>query len=267
MLCSRTLCFVAASPLALALPISATAQSIWLEPHEDRAIQLEILKPQLDRVDLTFPSAAYFVSLRLATAGAITLVAELPVAYAEEETFGESDATVGSPYIGAEFELSDASFAELGVRIPITDAGPAATVGAVSDFVDRFEAFLDDVVSIHAGFNYRKTYDSGLSLRLRGAPVLDIPTADGDTELFVLYSAQVWYKVDRTSLGGGVSGRILTTEGEFDLGERTLHQLALAGSVELGRYRPGVQVRIPLDEDLRDILDLVVSFSLAFQLR
>lgn len=267
MVSSRTLCFVAALPLALAPPISAAAQSIWLEPHDDRALQLEILKPELDGGDLTFASSVFFVSLRLSAGDVTTLVAELPIAYAEEEGFGESDATVGSPYLGAEFELSESqAFVELGVRLPLTKAGLAATVGAFSDIVDRFEAFLDDIVSIHAGLNFRQAYDSGLSVRLRGAPALLVPTEGGDAELFVLYSAQAWYTVDKTSLGGGVSGRILTTESDVDLGERTLHQLALAASVELGRYRPGVQLRLPLDEDLRGFVDLVVGLSLAFRL-
>lgn len=267
MRCPRTLCLIVASPLAFALPVSAAAQSIWLEPHDDAAIQLEILKPDAERFDLTFASSAFFLSLRLTAGPVQTIVVEVPVAYAEEETFGESDATLGNPYIGAEFKLSDSeSFAELGVRFPLTDHGLAAEVGAVSDLVDRLEAFLDDVVSIHAGFNHRQAY-SGLSVRIRGAPVLDIPTEEGNPDLFLLYSAQVWYTLDTINLGGGVGGRIVVTERDVNFGERTVHQLALAGSVQLGRFRPGVQLRLPLDDDLRTLVDQVVSFSLAFRLR
>jgi hypothetical protein len=127
----------------------------------------------------------------------------------------------------------------------------AVFVGQTADLVDRWEAFQPDILSIHGAVNYRSRTTPGLGLRLRLAPVLWIDTGDA---------------LSKVSAGAGFSGRLLATEGDLDFGERTFHQLGMFANLLLGRFQPGAQLRIPLDEDLSDLINPSVSLSLGYLL-
>ncbi|KPK82059.1 MAG: hypothetical protein AMS25_04050 [Gemmatimonas sp. SM23_52] len=254
-------------------PASVAAQSPWLVPRSDQAVHLEILKPSFDDgPDFTFTTLALFLSGRLAVGENVVLVAEVPFAnVGVGDGFEESESAVGNIYLGAEFRGTDSPvFGEFGVRLPTTkDADYFDDLFMLMDVVDRWEAFLHEIVSLHAGFNYRYSGPTGLDVGFRIAPVLWIDVGDAlvdPVELFALYGAHVGYDAANLALRGGFSGRALITEGDADLGERTLHQFVLAASYGLGRWWPGVQIHLPLDDDLTEVLDLVFGLSLTVQL-
>ena len=255
------------------LPASAAAQSPWVVPRSDRAVYLEILKPSFKNGDkFTFTTLAVFLSGRFAVGENTVLVGELPFAnVGVGDGFEESESAVGNIYLGAEFGgAGSPAFGEFGVRLPLmreTDYfGP---VFWFMDPVDRWEAFTHEVASVHAAFNYRYSGPTGLVVGFRLAPVLWIDTGEqltDDVELLALYGAHAGYEAANVAVVGGFSGRVIITEEGADLGERTLHQLLLAASYGLGRWWPGVQMRVPLDEDLTDAIGPALSLSLAVQL-
>jgi len=132
------------------------------------------------------------------------------------------------------------------------------------------QAFLPDILSFHAGANYRYRSPDGFALRLRFCPLIWIGTGDRssiDPELFVLYAAQAGYEGEMVAVGGGLSGRyLLTAEGESTLGSRTMHQFGLYANFDLGGWGPGIQARLPLDDDLQDVTDPVFSLSVSWKL-
>jgi len=142
------------------LPASAAAQSPWLVPRSDRAVHLEILKPSFDDGDVyTFTTFALFLSGRFAVGDNFVLVGELPFATVgvDVDGFDESESAVGNIYLGAEFRGTDSPiFGEFGVRLPLTkDADHFGGEFPYMDVVDRGEAFLHEIASLHAAFNYR----------------------------------------------------------------------------------------------------------------
>jgi hypothetical protein len=238
------------------------AQSIWLEPHGDRNLYLEYLNPRFPEAEDDLLTSSIFLSARYRVGDKVVLVGELPFS-----TVKDSDNAVGNPYVGVEFGESDGrGFAELGVRLPFSpEDNVAAIVGALTDYVDRFEAFIPDAFAVVGAGNYRYKSAGGFSLRLRGAPLLLVPTGDGgDTELFLLYSVQAWYEGPTIATGGGFNGRAIITQGDLDLGERTVNQLTLMVNLSFGRWQPGAQLRLPLDDELTDFVDMVLSLSLGF---
>jgi hypothetical protein len=244
------------------------AQSLWLERQPNRALYLEILKPSFDDTDLTFLSATFFLSGRYAFNEKLALFGELPFANGGIENFGDSDFTVGNLYAGLEYgRLESGVFGEFGVRVPLASEDNFGTlIGLFSDWVDRFEAFTPDVFSIIAAFNYRYRSGKGFGTRVRVAPILDIPTENGgDPELFALYSLTAWYESDIIGAGGGFSGRAILTE-DGSVGERSLHQLGLFANLKFGRWHPGAQLRLPLDDDLTEFINLVFSLSVGYRL-
>lgn len=278
---SRLISVFAVATIILLLPFSLTAQSIWVDRSHNKTIALEILKPNLagDFYDnTTFPTSAMFFSLRLPISNRLNFVSEFPLAHAGVDyssdffEFDESETGIGNPYVGLEILNENSTFfTEIGVRAPLTpESNLGTTVGLFADFIDRSEAFWPDVLSVIAAQNYHHRAPSGFTMRLRGGPSFWIYTGDEDTdadvELFLLYSAQAGYELHNVSLMGGLSGRMIVTESDLNIGERTLHQFGASASVDLGRVRPGVQFRLPLDEDFGDFLDSVFGVSLAIEI-
>lgn len=259
----------------LVLPAGVNAQSPWLVPRSDRAVHLEILKPSFDEdwAEYTFTTFALFLSGRFAVGDNIVLVGELPFATVgvEVEGFDESESTVGNIYLGAEFGGTDSpAFGEFGVRLPLTkDTDYFGFEFMFMDVVDRWEAFIHEVASVHAATNFRYAAENGLGFRGRFAPVVWFDAGDAladDVEFFVLYSAQALFQGANVAVSGGFSGRLWVTVEDADLGERTLHQFVLAASYGLGRWWPGVQIRVPLDEDLTEAIGPAFCLSLGVQL-
>ena len=267
-------------------PVGLMGQSIWMEPLSDRAVFLELLKPDFETPgDWSLATLAGFLSARWSLGSNIVLVADLPFAYGDYEgqvvsvepvdtvPFNESGATIGNPYVGVELRLRDFPvFGELGLRAPLTQGESffdevSAVAGGYADYIDRWEAFLPDVFVVMTAANYAYQFPEGLALRLRVAPVFWIDTAEGlkdDSEMFLLYSAQGWHRAKSFIIGGGFSGRWQWTIGQLDLDERTYHQLVLSASwLSDSRFRPGVQFRLPLDDDLtRDYYSWVIGLNL-----
>jgi hypothetical protein len=261
------------------LPGSILGQPLWLDRSHDKTIALEILKPSFDDrtfiKNTKFVTSALFLSLRLPLSENLHFVGELPFANGGFDFDGESESesTIGNPYLGLEISGQNSPvFAELGIRAPLAKEENFGTlIGVLTDFVDRAEAFTPDMVSITAMANYRYKNPSGFVTRLRGGPAFWVNTDkqefEDDTELFLLYSMQAGYESEQVSIGGGFTGRWLLTEKDLTFGEQTFHQLAFAASAGLGNLRPGIQIRLPLDDDFKEVVDFVFGVNLGIQLK
>jgi len=51
-----------------------------------------------------------------------------------------------------------------------------------------------------------------------------------------------------------------------DFGEDPAHQLGLAASIGFGKVWPGVQMRLPLDKDLKETWDFAAGIHLGIRL-
>jgi len=255
----------------LIMPVFLSAQSIWLNTGEDKFVAIEILKPNFDDNaffgnNTTFATSAIFLSGRITLSDKLILVAELPFAHFGIEDFDDSENSIGNPYIGLESRKQGSPFfSEVGVRPPLADRG-ALFVGSFSDF-DRFEAFTPDLFTFSGKVNFRRKSVSNVVARLRGGPNVLIPTeGGGDAEIILDYSAQVGYEGQQFSVMGGLTGRFVITE-DGDIGDRTVHQLGAAAALHLGKVRPGIHFRLPLDDDLSNFIDFVFGLHLGVHLK
>ncbi len=262
----KTALGVAMAGVLLAGP--ARTQSVWLSRPEAGSIDIEFLKPDLAGADnQTFLSSGTFITGRFVSSRLI-LVGELPLAHSGFEGV-DSQTAIGNPYVGLEVYNPAAAFmAELGLRIPVMNENKtgAARLGAVAD-ADRSEAFASNVWTFTAKFNYLKRSPTNLVLRLRAGPSFFLLT-DGanDTEWFLDYGGQLGYDGPAFFVLGGVTGRYFAS-GDGDLAERTIHHLVGSLGFKVGRIRPGVELRLPLDEDMKDRLDAVIGGTVGIELR
>jgi len=260
---------------------SAQAQSIFLEPNNIPAVHLEALRPGFRGKDLSNITFAFFLSGRFSLGEELQVRAEIPyMTYKEDDSWSywgyqtrssERENAFGNPYLGLEFgRLENGFHGEAGIRLPVVkDTSGAETEGMLTDPVERMEAFVPEVIPVYLGVNYRYRSDNGFGMRLRMVPVIWFrmgSSSSDDTEIFALYSAQAWYESEKVGVGGGFSGRFLTTGDEDGFGERTLHQFGFFANYTFGSVMPGFQVRFPLDQDLKDVLVPAYSLSIGVKL-
>ena len=174
---TRSGCAVTFLLVSALAPVDVLAQSQWLEPLDDNASYVEILKPSLDAGDLTFPSSIWFFSGRWALSNDLILVADIPLAFAEPDVEGfatDMDSDMGNIYVGVDWRgTSPQFFGELGVRLPTVGDGSFATaIGAFTELVDRLEAFVPDLFAVQAAANYLRRYPSGAGPRGCSFPAL-----------------------------------------------------------------------------------------------
>jgi hypothetical protein len=256
--------------LTLHAPPVVGQSSLWLDGRTDKHLALEILKPNFEGdVNTTFATQALFLSLRYPLSPKVVLIADVPFAHYGMDGSPETESTIGNPYIGIEARGENSPVSgEFGIRLPLvsSDNPSAQFVGAFVD-LDRWEAFWDDFVPISAMLNARWRSVQGVVTKLRVGPTLWASTGDdGDTELLLDYTAQIGYEGERGSVIGGFTGVMIVTEDDANFGERTYHQAGVAGSLRFNRVMPGMSVRLPLDEDMRDIHDVVVGIHVSIEL-
>ncbi len=244
-------------------------QPMWLVRGQDHTLFLEILKPSFSNTSTTFATSLWFLSGWVVATDVVTIVTQVPFShFAIDEDFGagQSASGIGNIYLGVEFHGTDTpAFLELGAYLPT--AADESVLGAFPEFVDRAEAFLPNSFPLIIVGNYVHKGQDGLVARARGGLSMWLPTESGlDSEAFLLYGGQIGYTSPRFDFLGGVTGRWLITGENLDFGEATFHQFAFAAAGTFGQFQPGVSVRIPVDEDLSDIVDLVFGVDLAVTL-
>lgn len=269
---------------ALLMPVTLMAQSLWLKRSHKGAAGIEVLRPNFkndggDSFIAINSGVAVFATLRLPVSGRVLFVGELPFSFGKVETNSElfnineseSQSTIGNPYLGLEIKDRTGQFTtEFGLRLPATPEEQWLSVltGISADF-DRLEAFSPKNLAIMLLGNYDSRDPSGFALRLRSGPSLLIKTDKGEyedsAELFLGYSAQAGYDTERFSVIGGVSGRALLSEGGADFGARSVHQLGFNASLGLGKARPGLHFRLPLDEGLKETITSVLGVNLGVE--
>lgn len=207
--------------LLLGIPLlaeTASAQSVWLDRSIDRALFLEIQKPDFptnprlaefsNPAEHTFTTALLFLSARWRVSELLVLRGEIPFAswgykdYAfvyftttynyptgvlDTTLFpGFSEEKFGNPLLGVQFGGPASPLSgEFALRFPLIQSKPGQKVGdnwaapfGALTDYDRFEAFLEDVWTFSAAAGYRFKMPSGFVLRLRSGLAFLVPTKD-----------------------------------------------------------------------------------------
>jgi len=259
--------WIAALLLLAAASRPASAQSLLLTQENIDYAAVEFLKYDFHGdANSGFFTMTAFATLRYKVQPALALVVEVPYARYDPKSYGDPESTVGDLYLGLEQRSGrDGPSFEFGVRLPTTseDKVDAAVLGILSD-VNRWEAFLPKTFAVVPGVNYRYLGPNDVGIRVRAAASMDVPTGDnnGDTEIYGLYAIQFVYMGAGAEGSVGLSGRIWVTEGDLDIGQRTVHQLDAAVNLAGMKVRPGAHLRIPLDEDFGDLIDATFGVQL-----
>ena len=255
-------------------PPFGLTQSFWLGLDHDKYFTIEIFKPYFDAEDNTsFKNYSMFFSLRLPIGKDVLITGELP--FAKGDLLGDSNLSVtagqslGNPYLGIEIRSQGSPVhLEVGFRIPIirNERRSDWITGLFSD-IDRSEAFAPNIISGQAILNHEHKDAKGKFFRARLGPILWINEKTRENDMFLSYGFQLGYELNKVILRGGFTGRAILSEKNLGLGERTVHQLGVALQYTFGYVTPGLHIKIPLDNDLTQVLDYVLSLNVKFLLR
>lgn len=235
----------------------AAAQVVapWGHPPEARTVALDVVRPQFDGLDLSFPSPMLYGTVRWPVSGALSFVGELPLALFS--TQGASATVLGNFYVGIEQVPAGGSgfVAAVGARLPIASesgdfGGFGQTFAALGDF-DRLEAWGEDTWALTGRVGRRWGTSGSLQTGFSVGATYWAPDRL-ENELLADYRAHAAYRAEKVSVGVEFTGRAIVTESDLSLGERTIHQLTLGIGLDLGRLWPSASLRVPLDSDLKD---------------
>jgi hypothetical protein len=280
----RAICrpyFLVAIAVALAscLAVSANGQSPWLNYNGRTVVNLRYASPSFD-TDGYWQASGMVVNLditgRLNEKSA--MVVSVPYAHYSEShedyywgTESIKQDLVGNPYFGVQVRPSIPYLSyDFGVRLPLVSDNKfaAALTGMLSD-VDQFEAFIPDYMPIHFGFTINLKNEQGLFTRVKIFPYSWIYVGDSkyvdDTEFALHYGAVSGFENQNIRVQGGISGFSLLTEDQLLFDDSSLKQFGMEMSYRLGKFWPGIHFRIPLDDEVNDVVNLVWGISVLYE--
>jgi len=244
------------------------AQFYWFDEKGDRAaLRAELLRPFIKGTELKALTSGSFLSVSGKLGSSSRLEVEVPIATGglKADPAG-SQFVVGNPYLGLRLHQSGKAFStQLGLRFPLmgdlsTRSEDAVRAAAVSD-LDREEAFFSKTLTARAGIELHPATSGSLLTGLRFGTSVFIPTQEngGDIEAFLDYGGRLGFDNASVLAAIALTGRWLVTSSAGSLADRTEHQLTGSLDLRRGPVRPGVLVRIPLDDSA---LDAVLGFRL-----
>jgi hypothetical protein len=254
----------------------AAAQSSLVAPAPEQGIWLEASRPHFKDLEVTIPTSIWFLGGRMVLNEQFRLIADVPLAHAGFDGAGalgsETSTVIGNPYLGVEYVAIPRVSLELGLRAPLTTADETSMADAIGFLAEpqRGEAFIQDAVPISAAVTLDQPVADAASLRARVGFTSAFYTGDDDeetTSTFTDYGVFGNYAVGIARFGAGISGRWHTSADEGSFTDNSIHQLALTADAKVGRVRPGVSLRVPLDETHRNVMDYSVGLYLQVPLR
>jgi hypothetical protein len=282
----------------LILPYAVAAQSIWLDGQSRKDVTLEFYQPQFKYVTQSgydweswseFSGQVFFLTYRSQISEKVVLVAELPYAsgsytygsfsydysywgfyWTDSDSYETSGKALGNPYIGIESGSEGTTLSyEFGVRIPTLWEchSSAADAGMFADF-DRFEAFACRSMTIQSAGNVSVRCDEGFVGHARLAPcyMMCLGCSGTSAQLLLHYSAQVGYEGKPIAVLSGLTGVTTLSHNYFlEEGNSSVYQLGFQANVSLGKVKPGVHLRIPLDYELNKVYSSVWGLNLQYQ--
>lgn len=263
---------LAAASLGAVQPVAA--QTLLTPPTPEKGLWIDAAYSDFKSSEIGFPSTVWYLSGRLPLTSRISAVADVPFSYARVEPLDEDAQTssvVGNPYLGVEFTGSPRLRLELGARAPLNTADEESFADVTAFMGDplRLDAFMEDVLPVSAAATWTQPLTPALSLRLQGGATGLFHTGDetADNDATLDYGVAGSYTAGRARLGLGLAGLWLASADDGDFAENSVHSAGASADFLVGGVRPGISVRVPLDEDVREAVNSTVGLYLQIPLR
>ena len=262
--------------LIFGLQSRSSAQSVWVDKEEGvSAVGIELMIPSLsDEYSTDFPTSALVLYGRFWAGDNIRIDVDLPISHVSVNEGDLNETDIGNPYVGAGFVNTEngVSF-DIGIRLPLA---PNFNVSNPNDNLGLFTGLLvenynigkyaPETFSITSQVKYRWQNSSGLIVKVGGGPDVIFPPDDADAEILLNYHSQLLYGTEDLRIGAGFTGLLIVSESDISFGDRTIHELGIISAYDFGNVEAGAYLRVPLDEEISEDLNLVLGLNLLFSL-
>jgi hypothetical protein len=239
--------------IATAAP--ATAQTV--RPfHEGRlGVALELMRPEVYARDMN--GVVAFLPVHVALRPGVVLNIEIPFAFAnwpgvpDEWSHG-----FGNPLAGLQLEGKPLSIQVSG-RVPLAAANEFANgFGARSD-LERLFAFTPNTAALTALARADAHPGSLLGVAALGGWTYALATGDntGEDRQYLLYGLETSVRLRSVYVGARIFGNWITAQSDLSLTDRSLYQLAVFADYDAANLRPTLQLRLPADRSMKDIVN------------
>ncbi|MGH7459946.1 MAG: hypothetical protein ACREMA_02820 [Longimicrobiales bacterium] len=238
---------VAGAIMTIGAPLAA--QTIGAPRPGVYGFGIEVMRAQI-RSGLDISGVAVVLVGHAELRPGLRLLLDLPFGYAKSRESGKSSSTIGNPYLGLQLRNGALQF-DAGGRLPLASPSLAGAAVGAADF-DRSEAYLPDLTTLSGVV--RLATDQTRNFGVAGFAGIEysiISDAEIENELLVVYGFEAVRSTETLRLGARLNG-LLTPEIDASFNDNSLHQLGFFADFGRGRARPGVQLRLPLDQDSRD---------------
>jgi hypothetical protein len=256
----------------LALPAPSRAQ-VGIPREGDRpSVQLEVAKPFFPDDMFGFSQEGFGPLTSILDATLAVPLGEGPVLFGRlgfaHATLSDqpSSSVLSNPRVGVAFGGQGRTSAELHVDLPLArelgDDDYATGVAIIADF-EHFERWTPDLWAVGASVTPERVLEGGSVIGGRGGATLAIPE-EGDSELLGLYAIYARLPAGSARIGGEISGLAIVSEADLNFAERTTFFLTVTGALPESALAPELYIRLPLDDDVSEALDLVAGVRVRF---
>lgn len=207
----------------------------------------------------------------------LSIVGSIPFTRYSEKTdfpgsviFETSASGLGNIFLGLmykkDFSDTKSLSSTFGINLP-TAKDEVSFIGYFANYYDMHKS-LGDYTIVYTNFAFREIRSEGPFYGFEIGPQIWIFTGDGsgEGELFSRYGLTAGYRFSKVAVSGELLGNAIISEGNIDFTDR-FHHLVNFG-VQLVNYRiqPGLFIQLPLNKDLKDVMDYVIGSRLGFAL-
>ena len=274
---SRILAPILAIALVVAAVAPAGGQSFWFDPDRGNSISLEILKTDFDRssADFSFTTAAFSLNGKIKLGENTWFTGEMPFAHFDLDTevgnFPAENA-FGNPYLGIRTIFNNGNSAlEIGIRPPFAEGdNPDASIYGLYSDLDRFGAFVPDLLTAKVHLEFLQTEENGLFIRGRVGPTILIFTEDtggDDFEMLMHAGGQIGLKHQKIRAWTGLNSVTVITDDSFVSDDPIALELALGVNLKLNQVEPGAFIRFPIITDYKELVSSVFGLNVTVNLQ
>jgi len=247
----------------------SNAQNIWLGDIEN-SVSLEVSKPIFNGEDFyTFTSSTSVFSTNISLNDKLNFYGEIPLVNGKikdadlNDFLSGSELSIGNIYIGIQTKSANKPIhMEVGIRLPTSKINFKNSDIALLADIDRADAFVTDYFIVPIKAVYLKPLKNDDFLKIRAGLDAWFGQNNLDNEQFFDYSFQYEKRNKNTNIILGIVGSIILSEKDSDLSERVVNSFGGALRITKGSINPGVVFKIPLDNDLNDLLNYSIGVNL-----
>jgi hypothetical protein len=245
------------------------AQARWPTPLDGSGeLSLRWDRPHFPEREYGFLSGILTFGARVRVSNNVNIAFEIPQFRAPGTG---SDASMGNPYIGAEFVGDDGIPAfTAGLRVINGSTGGEPQIVALFTDYERFDQTITADLWVISGMGHWTAWTDGQgsTVRVRFGGTIFHPTEYGGTdELVADYGVRFGKALGRVELSAALTGRYFVTQQDLGPEAGSINSAAVELVTRQGRVRPSIGLRFPLDAEVRDDVPYVLLLGVRASLK